>query len=797
MSYQVLARKWRPGNFHEMVGQEHVLRALINALDHNRLHHAYLFTGTRGVGKTTIARILAKCLNCEVGVSSSPCGQCASCLEIAQGRFIDLIEVDAASRTKVEDTRELLENVQYAPTRGRYKVYLIDEVHMLSGHSFNALLKTLEEPPPHVKFLLATTDPQKLPVTILSRCLQFHLKNMSQERIVGHLTNVLSQEEIPTEESALWQLARAADGSMRDALSLTDQAIAFGNGTVTDNEVSAMLGTIDRSFVYDILTALADLDSVAVLNAVAAMSEQSPDFAGALAEVISVLHRIALAQVAPQALDNSLGDRDQVIALAAKISSEDVQLFYQIALHGRRDLPFNPDARSGFEMTLLRMLAFKPQGVVAPPKQALPSSNTSVSNTPVSSPAVSNTSISSASASNSAQANPIAKPDSPELSATIGSEKKTTPVDTVEFAVPPVKPEITAAKPEAISEVINPQTPAPELAGEESSSAAQIAPAVTPEPPKAEIPTQAPQQSVAPAAVKSPEAQPTVSQSTASQSATARPNPAQSTAVAPADVPSEYDEYASIADDFGSDDSGANDSKTNNSRTNDSVAVSGDTQSAAPSPVQSPRQPQHAPKPVSISESAPSKPEPKKQSLLESIQAQAPIPAPTESIPRPAVDAPLNAVDTANVGDAVGESNAEDAKLDKIAFEDFSPSNWLAVYPQLSVNGILQSTVSNCVYLGRSGDQLNFLLDKPNAALYSEGHQERFAELLSQYFARSVTVVISLGDVTDETPAIQATRLKHERHQQAVNLVQSDPLVQQLVNQFSVVIDPEKIEPLA
>lgn len=371
MSYQVLARKWRPRTFREMVGQEHVLQALINALDHNRLHHAYLFTGTRGVGKTTIARILAKCLNCEAGVSSEPCGQCSACVELAEGRFIDLIEVDAASRTKVEDTRELLENVQYAPTRGRYKVYLIDEVHMLSNSSFNALLKTLEEPPPHVKFLLATTDPQKLPVTVLSRCLQFNLKNMNPERIVSHLQFVLEKEMVPFEDSALWQLGRSADGSMRDALSLTDQAIAFGRGKITEAEVRAMLGTIDQALVYDILEALASLNGKDVLAAVARLSEHSPDYSGALAELLSVLHRIAIGQALPEAVDNSSGDRDQVLQLAQKLAIEDVQLFYQTALLGRRDLPLAPDPRGGFEMVLLRMLAFKPKGVHEVPTRTL------------------------------------------------------------------------------------------------------------------------------------------------------------------------------------------------------------------------------------------------------------------------------------------------------------------------------------------------------------------------------------------------------------------------------------------
>ncbi|MBB5212345.1 DNA polymerase III subunit gamma/tau [Microbulbifer hydrolyticus] len=371
MSYQVLARKWRPRLFREMVGQEHVLQALINALDNNRLHHAYLFAGTRGVGKTTIARILAKCLNCETGVSSEPCGQCSVCTEIADGRFVDLIEVDAASRTKVEDTRELLENVQYAPTRGRYKVYLIDEVHMLSNSSFNALLKTLEEPPPHVKFLLATTDPQKLPVTVLSRCLQFNLKNMSPERVVEHLRFVLEKELVPFEEAALWHLGRAADGSMRDAMSLTDQAIAFGGGKISEAEVRAMLGTLDSTLVWKLIRALAEENPSALFAAVDELSQQAPDYSAALAELAAILHRIAIAQVLPGAIDNALGDAEQLQHHAASMAGENVQLFYQMALLARRDLPLAPDPRGGFEMALLRMLAFKPQGVANIPTATL------------------------------------------------------------------------------------------------------------------------------------------------------------------------------------------------------------------------------------------------------------------------------------------------------------------------------------------------------------------------------------------------------------------------------------------
>ncbi len=360
MGYQVLARKYRPKNFAELVGQEHVARALGNALSQNRLHHAYLFTGTRGVGKTTIARILAKCLNCETGITATPCGVCSTCQEINDGRYIDLIEIDAASNTGVDDVREVIENSQYMPSRGHYKVYLIDEVHMLSKQAFNALLKTLEEPPAHVKFLLATTDPQKIPVTVLSRCLQFSLKPMSPERIVGHLEKVLTAETVSYDMAALWELGRAANGSMRDALSLTDQSIAFGNGALREADVREMLGSIDRDLVFRVLDAVNANDAGEILTVINALAEQSVDFQGALAALISTLHRLALAQLLPDAIENSEGDRERVLAMAQAMTPEDVQLYYQIALHGRRDLPLALTARQGFEMCLLRMLSFKP-----------------------------------------------------------------------------------------------------------------------------------------------------------------------------------------------------------------------------------------------------------------------------------------------------------------------------------------------------------------------------------------------------------------------------------------------------
>ncbi len=359
MSYQVLARKWRPHNFAEVIGQAHVLKALINALDTGRLHHAYLFTGTRGVGKTTLARVLAKALNCEVGVSSTPCGTCGACTAIDQGRFIDLIEVDAASRTKVDETRELLDNVQYAPTHARYKVYLIDEVHMFSNHSFNALLKTLEEPPAHVKFLLATTDPKKLPVTILSRCLQFNLTRMPSSLLAQHLATVLRAEGISFEDSALSLIAQSAGGSVRDALSLLDQAIAHGAGKIETNEVVMMLGTVDQDRVVKILTMIAQGDAHAVIAAARDLATYVPDYAQVLAEMASLLRRVAVVQVLGAAAGDLEGDK-RVAALAERVPADEVQLLYQIALTGRRDLAMSPDAEAAFEMTLLRMLAFRP-----------------------------------------------------------------------------------------------------------------------------------------------------------------------------------------------------------------------------------------------------------------------------------------------------------------------------------------------------------------------------------------------------------------------------------------------------
>lgn len=375
--HQVLALKWRPRNFNQVVGQMHVVQALTNAMNHANLHHAYLFTGTRGVGKTSIARIIAKCLNCKTGITANPCGQCNSCQEIDAGHFPDLYEVDAASRTKVEDTRELLENVQYAPTKGRFKIYLIDEVHMLSGHSFNALLKTLEEPPLHVKFLLATTDHQRLPATVLSRCLQFHLTQLDPEQIAAHLQAILQKENIEFDDTATLLIGKAADGSLRDALSLLDQGIAYGNGKVSADTMRAMLGTIEPTTLFEILHALSQQDANRVVACVNKLSEQSINFSKALADLLSLLHQIAIAQVA------NIETNSEIQVLAKAINSEDVQLYYQIGSIGQRDLPFSPSPRIGFEMILLRMLAFTPQAIISKQPQIITGTQQNIEQTNV------------------------------------------------------------------------------------------------------------------------------------------------------------------------------------------------------------------------------------------------------------------------------------------------------------------------------------------------------------------------------------------------------------------------------
>ncbi|MCF6754161.1 DNA polymerase III subunit gamma/tau [Stutzerimonas degradans] len=656
MSYQVLARKWRPRSFREMVGQTHVLKALINALDNQRLHHAYLFTGTRGVGKTTIARIIAKCLNCEIGVSSTPCGECSVCREIDEGRFVDLIEVDAASRTKVEDTRELLDNVQYAPSRGRYKVYLIDEVHMLSSHSFNALLKTLEEPPPHVKFLLATTDPQKLPVTILSRCLQFSLKNMPPERVVEHLAHVLGAENVPFEEDALWLLGRAADGSMRDAMSLTDQAIAFGEGRVLAADVRAMLGTLDHGQVYGVLQALLEGDARALLEAVRQLAEQGPDWAGVLAEMLNVLHRVAIAQALPEAIDNGQGDRDRVLALAQALPSEDVQFYYQMGLIGRRDLPLAPDPRSGFEMVLLRMLAFRPADSEDAPRTQLKHLGVS--------PATADSDRTPVAAAATAPA-PVPSVAVPPAAVP--------PVATVTEVVPPVEQASTV------------QTPA--LPANEPTA-----------PPVIDVPW-----------IESP-----------------------STAQATPEV-------------------------------------------AAVEPVPSPVIAAEQPAPLAPLEDTDDDEPPLSDEDYYEVENQ--------------VEAYL---------DDLVETQAAVASEPLPAAEPATglAADWLELYLKLGLSGLTGSIAANCTLIEVDGDRWLMHLDPAQSALFNATQQRRLNDALDQYHGRKLQLEIKLEKPQQETPAQAAARRREERQRAAERSIQADPMVQQLMQQFSAVIRDGTIEPV-
>jgi len=663
MSYQVLARKWRPRSFREMVGQTHVLKALINALDNQRLHHAYLFTGTRGVGKTTIARIIAKCLNCETGVSSTPCGQCSVCREIDEGRFVDLIEVDAASRTKVEDTRELLDNVQYAPSRGRYKVYLIDEVHMLSSHSFNALLKTLEEPPPHVKFLLATTDPQKLPVTILSRCLQFSLKNMPPERVVEHLSHVLSVENVPFEDDALWLLGRAADGSMRDAMSLTDQAIAFGEGKVLAADVRAMLGTLDHGQVYGVLQALLEGDARALLEAVRHLAEQGPDWAGVLAEILNVLHRVAIAQALPEAVDNGQGDRGRVLALAQALPAEDVQFYYQMGLIGRRDLPLAPDPRSGFEMVLLRMLAFRPAGNDDAPRSPLKTLGIS--------PAT-------------ADSKPVAVADTVPLGVS--------PAPVASVAVAPVPAPIAPA---SIAE-----PPAPAASQRPVVAEVKVPPAVEEQaPPVIDVPWNEPPD-VPPVAVEAG-------------------------AVLPEPAPDSPDEHVASA-----------------------VQVEEPDDDEPP-----------------LTDEDYFEVENQAEAYLDELSGASDEPEPVE---------PLPAVEPAT----------------GLAAE------WLELYLKLGLSGLTGSIAANCTLIAVEGDRWLMHLDPAQSALFNPTQQRRLNDALNQYHGRTLQLEIVLQKPEQETPAQAANRRRAERQRAAEQSIHSDPLVQQLMQQFAAVIREGTIEPV-
>ena len=763
MSYQVLARKWRPRTFHELVGQEHVQRALVNALDQGRLHHAYLFTGTRGVGKTTLARILAKCLNCtangegDEGVTSTPCGTCDSCQSIDQGRFVDLIEVDAASRTKVEDTRELLDNVQYAPTQGRYKVYLIDEVHMLSTSSFNALLKTLEEPPPHVKFLLATTDPQKLPATVLSRCLQFTLKHMPPERIVGHLSKVLEAEQVPCEESALWLLGKAAAGSMRDAMSLTDQAIAFGQGEVKHADVAAMLGTLDHRHVLALIEALADVDAAKLLGEVAQLAEQGPDFGAVLDDMASVLHRLAIGQMVPQALDNGHGDREALLELAGRFTAEDVQLYYQIGIQGRADMAHAPDLRTALEMTLLRMLAFRPQGVPKPARTPLPMR--------------ADTSATGAGASqggHAAQPSDEAAAEAPVQAAQAPSASSAQPASSSE-------PVATHSEPPPW-EGGAPEDPTPGADAPDPQSASAAAPVGSD--PASPVREPAAQPEVQPEA--QPEVQPEVQaevqpevQLEAQPDVPPETRPERQPEARPERQQVPLEQRAAPVESLG--DAGAGQTEAGQTEAGQVEAGQMEAVMAAVG------------EDGVVANASPA------QEAVASVMAAPEIGEDAASV---AQGAPLETSGAEHAMAAGAE--AASASTPSGAPGHLTHTLWLAGFDELGVSGLTRNLAAHCVVVEDDGARLLLHLDPSQAAMNAEVHVTRIREALDAagYPRRLDIVATELpGDV--ETPRQMAERLGAERHAEAVEALKRDPHILKLQQAFGARLVESTVTPAA
>ena len=743
MSYQVLARKWRPSTFAEMVGQAHVLKALVNALDQQRLHHAYLFTGTRGVGKTTIARLLAKSLNCEVGVSSKPCGQCSACREIAEGRFVDLIEVDAASRTRVEDTRELLENVQYAPTRGRYKVYLIDEVHMLSVSSFNALLKTLEEPPPHVKFLLATTDPQKLPVTVLSRCLQFNLKNMTRESIVGYLHHILNEEQVPFEEPSLWLLAEAAQGSMRDALSLTDQAIAFGEGQLRETEVASMLGTVDLKRVLNLVRGLVEKDAPALMRQVADIAEHAPDYGSLLNELLSTLHRVAIAQAAPQALDNSKGDLAAIRALAQGSQAEDIHLFYQLGTAASKDMALAPSERAGFEMTLLRMLAFSP----TPPKRLddLPPL-VSQSEPEV---AAANPDVSSQSEASTVE---TTAPESPS------ADPETTvsaPSDSHPTAAPQPAPSAvdTSAEAQAVPQAETAATEArPEPSTGDDTVAAQPASAMS-EPPAETQPT--------PAASPEPQT-PATSESQATSEADAPESPEPVAEVESAGPPLEDDTPPfDVNPPVESAQSRTEPAMTGAGAVDEPTETDPPAEPAAPEPTAS----------VEPASSSSAQPEP---------QPQAPSEAPAAS-------------DTTDESaNAPRASQAQWPELDREA----DPKHWWQVtLHKLGLSGMTKTVFAHSEWRDYREGRLTLLISTNYRNVMNETQVQRLQEALVHELPGLTAIDTEFG-TAEQTPQLWLDRLNHAAWEKAVAELKEDSFVRTLMTDFAAELQTDTVKPV-
>ncbi|MFQ1877167.1 DNA polymerase III subunit gamma/tau [Aeromonas veronii] len=830
MSYQVLARKWRPHTFEQVVGQQHVLTALTNALDQGRLHHAYLLSGTRGVGKTTIARILAKSLNCEQGISSHPCGVCDTCREIDQGNFVDLLEIDAASRTKVEDTRELLDNVQYRPARGRFKVYLIDEVHMLSRHSFNALLKTLEEPPPYVKFLLATTDPQKLPITILSRCLQFHLKSLDQTQIAKQLEWVLDQEGQPFEPRALLALAKAADGSMRDALSLTDQALAHGNGSVRLDSVLAMLGTLDHRHLHQLLEAILRQDAPATMAKITEIATLGPDFDQLHAELEGLLHRIAMAQLLPASVQEQGADADSLLQLAKAMSPEEVQLCYQIVLGGRKDLPWAPDGRTALEMTCLRMLAFSPRRDALHPASltALPPSMTSNA-TPVASLPGKRPAAESAAVAPISGAVPAVDVSLPAMTDDIGN-----PADSEEEAqaaelfsqqdellreaagmgyqpeptLPHVQPDVpahSAAQPadadERASVAAEPAlepTTAPVSAPEAVSAVSSMQSLLGKrnmlrsrqrghEAPAAPAPRAVP---VAPARPVAPAAAPAVAQ---------QPAPVSQPAGQGMPAMCHYDELSPV-DLYGDGYEPQVDTGDYEEYLNQGFAEQTPVMSHAP--VTAPAQPTDLPpwdldgqpsyRPGERSAAAPAvTPAPATQPPVAST-AVAAAPVTQDEPPQPVMET----IDWDELESDSEPQEGETTRLIPSSLLNGCGDPWAELIAHTQVGGRLRQLAINSV-MTREGDKVLLTLKPEQRHLVSDKARADLAEIIGPALGQPVQVEVTLGVVPDqETPLEIEHRLYLGVREQVTRDLEQDPNVQFLVQRFGAVLHHESIEPL-
>lgn len=807
MSYQVLARKWRPQTFHQLVGQEHVKQALVNALNEQRLHHAYLFTGTRGVGKTTIARIFAKSLNCDEGITSNPCGQCQSCLDIEAGKFIDLIEIDAASRTKVEDTREILDNVQYAPTRGRYKVYLIDEVHMLSKHSFNALLKTLEEPPEHVKFLLATTDPQKLPITILSRCLQFNLNAMSQSQIVSQLTHILPQEQIQFEEPALKALAKAADGSMRDALSLTDQAIAQTNAQLTLAAVQDMLGLMDVSHAVSILASVLCQDAPAVLEEVEQIAVKNGNYLAVLDDLIALLHAIQLTQLVPQAAKISVFSESDIATLSEQINPQQVQLFYQLLLNGKKDLQWAPEQKLGFEMVLLRLIAFEhadSQPSATPNDQAGSASNSSVQ----------------------AQPSPTAPPrqglqdirarlkqNNASAGGNTTQQPHATPEIPVQSATPQIKSEAVQVQPKQAEPIQAEPIQADPIQAEASQQSA-VEHSVTDQ--HSEL-TQSVAQSSQEHSIEQPHNQMNVESNAFNQQALQHPQVAAHQEYAPEpqeqELAAQYEQVMHDAQEQGytpayepqttqqaQQDAGSQNSESASARLQ---AQQGQAQSAIARILQN-RNISGAGQLLSAQGD-----EPKKSEAQNAPDSNV---APVTPKKKPMPFSERHKADESKLAPELLEqiapqtSQAQETPREEAVPEGFaSPiseirfahqqDDWAKLIEKMALGGRMRQFALHSIY-HYENNQANIQVDISQRHLDSAILRQKLQAALNEMYNSDVELIVEFAEGVIDSPYLIQQKIDAHRHQQAIETINQDPIVLQLIEQFSAEVDENTIQAL-